>query len=185
MKKVVVLLLMIAISAASTFAQVSEKKLSKAEKKAMRKEKEEKQLEEITTMIHAKAWVIEAHTVYDRTNRSYQINPTLNFVGVNGDEGAIQLGFDGVSGWNGIGGITLDGKITDYEIKEGKQGQAPTLTLRFQGRAGIGSARIIITVNSSGQATARYTGDHGDRVTFAGQIVPLAESRVYKGQSFF
>jgi len=69
-------------------------------------------------------------------------------------------------------------------VKEGNGKSGPTLNLRFQGR-GIGSAMINVTVNSSGQATARVNGDFGDRITFAGTIKALEESTVYKGQSLF
>ena len=185
MKNIVVILMMIVLSTTSTFAQISEKDLSRAEKKALRKEKEEKQMEEIIQLLHSKAWVIETHTVYDRYNQSYQMNQTLNFIGVKGEEGAIQLSFDGILGWNGVGGITLEGKVTSYEVKEGKKGNTPQVNLRFQGKAGIGSARINITVISSGQATARYSGDQGDRLTFSGQLVAIGNSSVYKGQSLF
>ena len=185
MKKALVFIMMITITAGVAFAQVSEKKLSKAEKKAARKEKEEKQLQQIIALLHSQHWVLEANTLYDRQNQSYQINPTTNFVIVKGESGAIQLSFNQVVGWNGVGGITLDGKVLDYEVDLGKKGNAPQVTLRFQGNAGVGSARIFLTVNSSGQATARYTGDHGQLITFAGQLVSLQNSRVYKGMSLF
>ena len=108
----------------------------------------------------------------------------INFVGIKGDEGALQLGFDGLIGWNGVGGVTIDGKVTKYEVKEGKNNSSPTVSLRFQGR-GVGSASINVTLNSSGQASARISGDFGDRITFSGIIKSLDESTVYKGQSLF
>lgn len=160
------------------------KKLSRKEKKELKKQQQIEQKKAILDLLSSKTWVIEAHTVFDRYNQSYQLNPTINFVGIKGEEGALQLGFDGLIGWNGVGGVTIDGKITKYEIKEGKENSSPTVNLRFQGR-GVGSAIINITVNSSGQATARVNGDFGDRITFSGMIKSLEESSVYKGQSLF
>jgi len=159
-------------------------KLSRKERKEQRKQQELAQKKAILELIHSKMWVIEAHTVFDRYSQSYQLNPSINFVGVKENEGALQLGFDGLIGWNGVGGVTIDGTVTKYEVKEGKNNTAPSVTLRFQGR-GIGSAMINITVNISGQATARVNGDFGDRITFAGNIKSLEESIVYKGQSLF
>lgn len=160
------------------------KKLSKKEKKELKKQNQIEQKKAILELLHSETWVIEAHTVYDRYNQSYQLNPTINFVGVKGEEGALQLGFDGLIGWNGVGGVTIDGKITKYEIKEGKENSSSTVELRFQGR-GAGSAMLNITVNSSGQASARVNGDFGERITFSGMIKSIEESSVYKGQSLF
>jgi hypothetical protein len=161
-----------------------EKKLSRKERKELKKQQQAEQKEALLQLLNSKAWVIEAHTVFDRYNNSFQLNPTINFVGVKGDEGAIQLGFNGLIGWNGVGGVTIDGNVTKYEIKEGKDKSSPSVNLRFQGR-GVGSASINITVNNSGQATARVSGDFGDRITFSGNIISLDNSTVYKGQSLF
>jgi hypothetical protein len=171
------------INLCPSLAQEKEK-LSRKEKKELKKRQQIEQKKVILDLLHGKDWVIEAHTVFDRYNQSYQLNPTINFIGIKGDEGALQLGFDGLIGWNGVGGVTIDGKITKYEIQEGKENSSPTVILRFQGR-GMGSASINMTVNSSGQATARVSGDFGDRITFSGMIKSLEESSVYKGQSLF
>ena len=168
----------------SSLLAQNDKSLSKKERKELRKQQEIEQKKIIVDLLESKEWVIEAHTVFDRYNLSYQINPTINFVGVKGDEGAMQLGFDGLIGWNGVGGVTIDGSVTKYELKEGNEKGSPALSIRFQGR-GMGSASINITVNTSGQATARVNGDFGERITFSGIIKPLSESVVYKGQSLF
>ena len=183
MRIIVIYLGLIILFTHSTIAQENQK-LSRKERKELKKQEQIAQKKAILDLLYKKAWVIEAHTVFDRYNQSYQLNPTINFVGVNGDEGAMQLGFDGLIGWNGVGGVTIDGKVTKYEIKEGKENQSPTANLRFQGR-GVGSASINISVNTSGQATARVSGDFGDRITFSGIIKSLEESSVYKGQSLF
>jgi len=183
MKFLAIWVIIFTASTTFSFAQ-QEKKLSKKERKELRSQQLAEQKEAIVALLNSKAWVIEAHTVFDRYNQSYQLNPTINFVGVNGDEGALQLGFNGLIGWNGVGGVTVDGKVTKYEVKEGKPNSGPTLVLRFQGRA-MGSATISVTVNTSGQATARVNGDFGDRITFSGMLKSLEESTVYKGQSLF
>lgn len=161
-----------------------EQKLSRKERKELKRQQQAEQKQAIIALLNSKAWVIEAHTVYDRYNNSYQLSPSINFVGIKGDQAAIQLGFNGLIGWNGVGGVTIDGNVTKYEVKEGNEKSIPTVNLRFQGR-GVGSATISITINTSGQATARVSGDFGDRITFAGIITSLESSNVYKGQSLF
>jgi hypothetical protein len=183
MRIIVFFIVMFLVNTNYIFAQ-EEKKLSKKERKELKKQQQIEKKQAIMALLDSKSWVIEAHTVFDRYNQSYQLNPSINFVGIKDDEGALQLGFNGLIGWNGVGGITVDGSITKYEIKEGKADTGPTVNLRFQGR-GIGSATINLTINTSGQATARVSGDFGDRITFSGMIKSLEESNVYKGQSLF
>ena len=183
MKKLAICIIILFASTDLAFSQ-EEKKLSKKERKELRQQQQAEQKQAILYLLNSKEWVIEAHTVFDRYNQSYQLNPTINFVGIKGEEGALQLGFSGLIGWNGVGGVTIDGKVTKYEVKEGKSNSSPSVNLRFQGR-GVGSASINVTINTSGQATARVTGDFGERITFSGMIKSLAESTVYKGQSLF
>ena len=183
MKIIVFCISLIIISSNIGFAQEN-KKLSKKERKELKKQQQIEQKQALLDLLYSQNWVIEAHTVFDRYSQSYQLNPSINFVGIKGDEGALQLGFDGLIGWNGVGGVTIDGKVTKYEVKEGKNNNSPTVSLRFQGR-GVGSASINVTLNSSGQASARVSGDFGDRITFSGIIKSLDESTVYKGQSLF
>lgn len=176
-------LFIVLIFSSASFGQESHK-LSKKERKELKKKEQLEQKRALLELLHSREWVIEAHTVFDRYNQSYQLNPSINFVGVKGNEGALQLGFDGLIGWNGVGGVTIDGTVTQYEVKEGKENQSPSANIRFQGR-GVGSASINISLNTSGQATAKVSGDFGDRITFSGMIKPLDESVVYKGQSLF
>lgn len=183
MRAIVICFIILIYGFSSSLAQ-EQKKLSKKEKKELKARQLEEQKQAIVDLLESKSWVIEAHTVYDRYNQSYQLNPTINFVGVKNDEGALQLGFNGLIGWNGVGGVTIDGKVTRYEVKDEKKDKTPTVVLRFQGR-GIGSATINVAVNTSGQATARVSGDFGERISFSGLIKSLEESVVYKGQSLF
>lgn len=183
MKTIAICIALVFVSSVVSVAQ-EKSKLSKKEKKELKKKQLQQQKETLLNLLESKQWVIEAHTVFDRYNQSYQINPTINFVGIKDTEAAIQLGFDGLIGWNGVGGVTIDGEVTSYEIDEGKEKNSPTVNLRFKGRAS-GSANINITVNTSGQATARVNGDFGGRITFSGMIRSLEESAIYKGQSLF
>ena len=186
MKKYSILLILIFLISTSLFAQEMEgkQKLTKEQRKELRKQKTLENKQKIIDLLNSQQWIIEANTVYDRYNQSYQLNPTINFVGVDNKDAALQLGFDGVVGWNGVGGVTIDGTVTSYKVNEGKGNSSPSVSLRFSGR-GTGSANIHVTVNSSGNATARVNGDFGSRITFQGQLVPVSESVVYKGQSLF
>ena len=176
MSKSIVIVLVLAIVSTAAFSQ-------EKSKKELRKEREAEQLQALTNFANNQQWVIEAHTVYNKRGQSYPMNPTTNFVGVDGDETTVQLSFNTVVGWNGLGGITLTGKITKYEVK-GKPGKPFSIRMRAIGGS-LGNVDLVINVSPSGYASASIRGNFGDRITFAGQMVSLQESRVYKGQETF
>jgi len=179
--KIISFLVLILIFAVPATAQ--NQKLSGKEKKELRKKKEAEQLEWYKQIALDSAWVIEATTVYDQSGQPYQVNPTLNFVAQVGSTTTIQLSFDNISGWNDVGGITLEGQLTKYEIK-GKEGKPFTLTARTSG-AVMGTVDLIVNMNSSGQASCTIrTATTSTRIAFGGQFMPVAESRVYKGRTF-
>lgn len=188
MKKFSILLVILFVFGLAANAQGNKEmdmsKLSKKERKALRKQQEEESIKMYIAILESKEWVIEAHTLYDRYQNSYILNPTINFVGMAKDHGAIQLGFDGLVGWNGVGGVTIDGSIDGYTIQERKGEKTPAARMTFRGR-GTGSATVSLSVNSSGQARVDVSGNFGDRFSFAGRFVPMSQSVVYKGQSLY
>jgi len=163
--------------------------LSKEEKKAIRKaKKEEDKRKREEALINyekyaeAREWVVEAHTVFDKQGQSYQMDPSINFVAVTGEETTIQLSFTGLIGWNGVGGITLEGKIGKYEYSN--DGKSVNITMSAMG-AGLGIVDIFLTVMGDGNGRVSVSGNWGDRFTFQGKFVSLAESSIYKGTTTY
>ncbi|MDW7692662.1 DUF4251 domain-containing protein [Flammeovirgaceae bacterium SG7u.111] len=187
MKKLILsLLVLFQLSAVAVFAQENkeEKKLTKKEKKELKMRERLEQKEVLLAIINEGRFVIETHTVYDRYGQSYNMNPNINFVAIDKDKSTIQLAFNHLVGWNGVGGITLDGTVTKLEINEGKNNKAIQVQMRVSNR-GTGWADINISVSNDGYARAYIRGDFGERITFSGQLVSLEESSVYKGMPLF
>ncbi len=173
------LLLVIGCSAES-FGQ---KKLTKAEKKAKREAEFAAGKEVNLAVAESRQWVLESGMVFDQAGQSYIMNPNLNFVMINEEQTTVQLDLDALIGWNGVGGVTFDGKISKYEIKEGKSNQGFKISIRSQG-AVQGNIDLDLSVGSSDNVQCTARGTWGDRLTFTGRFVPLEESKVYKGRSF-
>ena len=113
----------------------------------------------------------------------YPVNPTINFVGLVGEQLVVQLSFFDIPGWNGVGGITMEGKISKYEVKQ-KEGKPISITVRASG-AVMGSVDLQVSVNSSGQGNCTIrAATTSTRITFAGRFVDAAESSVYQGATF-
>lgn len=162
--------------------------LSREEKKIMRKE-EKKQQEKMLTYstaqaIKARNFVIKADQVRGRAGFMMNVNPTINFVAVNGDEAYVQLGSESGIGYNGVGGITLKGKITSIEINQDDRHGSYHITMNTLGTGG--SLSIVMNINVTGEmATATVRTNWGSRVDFNGVMVPYSNSRIYTGKDIY
>ena len=115
---------------------------------------------------------------------SFQLNSNINFVGFDGKYATIQLAFDQLIGWNGVGGITLDGTIENVEVKKGKNDIGVSATINVRPKTG-GMIRMVFRSSSDGNARVDVSGAYGDKFSFQGRIVSLAETTVYKGTPIF
>ena len=185
MKKISLLVFMIVLS----FTLMAQD--NKEEKKAAKKAKKEKKVEEalessekLKSLFEIKQFVLEANTVYDKMGASLMLDPNLNFVGCDGKNSTIQLGFNQLAGWNGVGGVTLDGEIKKMEVT-GKEG-VPYFTVHATVQNKGGSVvTMIFSVSSNRTARVDMSGSFGEKLSFQGNVVPLGETTVYKGTPVF
>ena len=115
MRKIVILLLLSLISINSFSQTSSGVELTKKEKKALKKAEQAKQdsLNAIAfkATLESKQWVLEAYQVSFNNGRSFNVTPTLNFIAIEGEEAFIQIGSISAYGYNGVGGITVKGRV--------------------------------------------------------------------------
>ena len=95
----------------------------------------------------------------------------------------VQVAFNiPVPGPNGIGGITLDGNVSNYEIKKDKRGNID-VTMNVMG-TGISAMVNISLYSGSNKASVTISPNfNSNRITLTGIVVPSFRSRVYKGGS--
>ena len=99
------------------------------------------------------------------------------------DRGSVQVAFNtAFAGPNGIGGITVDGNVSNVKMRTTKKGDV-NFSFSVQG-IGI-SAQLFLTLNrGNNEATITITPNfNSNTLTLHGKIVPLEESSVYKGRS--
>ena len=157
-----------------------ERKLLKAERKNEEQVKLKENYETIVSQIKDSSFVIETHTLFDRYNNSYPVSPTTNFVMVEGDKFTLQLGFNGRIGINGLGGVTIEGNIINYDILEMKENGPARIRMNVNSLL-LGSTEVGITVSRDGSSRAYVSGAFRTRLSFSGIFTPLEESIVYKG----
>jgi len=172
----------------SSFAQ--EKQLSKEEKKELRKEKKAKRKAErklYKEARHKEAYqalkdldfVLEAHTLYNKRGYSKNVSDNLNFISVKGKKAVVQLAFNNHNGINGLGGITVSGKISNEEYIEDKNGN---LLLTFNVMGSVLNAEVRISLGSSNNdadANVDATTKSG-KIKFRGKLLPTDKSTIYK-----
>lgn len=55
--------------------------------------------------------------MYDRYGQQIRVNRMINFVAVDSANAAFQFGSASNVGVNGLGGVTIEGNITKYDVK--------------------------------------------------------------------
>lgn len=167
----------------STLSKKEQRQLAKEKRKAEQEVIDAKQREITALMLEHQRFVLEANYVAGKSGSRTPVNSTINFVIIDSTEATLQLGSPWGMGINGVGGVTVDGNVTRYELnkKENKKGVSYNVTLYIM--SSIGTYDIQMWVSQSGRADATVRGNVSGQLTYSGQLVPLSQSRVYKGTS--
>lgn len=133
--------------------------------------------------VNQRKFVIEADRVEFKYGETVYVNSNTNFVSVDGDKSVVQVAFNGpISGPNGIGGITLDGTISNFEQKKDKKGNI-IISMNVMGSGISALININMYVGSNKASVTILPNFNSNRLTLTGVVVPLSKSRVYKGSS--
>lgn len=139
--------------------------------------------EQAQKAIEARQFVLEADRVMFKYGTTAYVNPNTNFVAMEGDKATVQVAFNiPVGGPNGLGGITLDGNVTNFKQKVGKRG---TLYISFHVTGTGISADIDISLpqgSSTAQLSIRPTFNSNE-LQLSGHVLPLSHSNVFKGSA--
>lgn len=183
--KTLLLAFVLLFSVDAAVAQTSgkeQRKIERAEKKRLKEEARKKEHESLMSMVQDQAFVLEAYTLTGRNMNRYQVAPNTNFVSVEGDRLTVQTANGFNFGYNGLGGITINGTITDYKVLPSKNNKSISVLIQFTSPL-VGQSVLNLNINSGGNSSAFVRDNWGGRVTFQGQIVELEESGVFEGQS--
>mgnify|MGYP003304851327 CR=1 FL=1 len=128
-------------------------------------------------------FVLEADNITFKTGNTVFVNSTTNFISVKGNRAVVQISPSSfASGPNGVGGVTVDGIITDQKIIVGKKGNI-NFSMNVMG-VGINAQVEINMYPDSSNATATvYPNFNSNTVWLSGKIVPYENSSVYEGMS--
>lgn len=159
------------------------KKLTKQQRLEQRRAEEEATAKLVDWMVDQKQFVLEANYLSNQTGSRVIVNSKLNFIVIDSSKIVIQLASTtGIGGPNGMGGVTAEGNISQFQIKKFGKDQN-SYSIRVLAMTAIGSYDIFFTISRSGNTDASISGNGRGRLNYHGVIIPIKQSRVFKGMS--
>lgn len=196
-KRVLFILLALFAVQVSLFAQ--EKKMTRKEKEAAwRAERLKKRAQEERQIMHSDSiqyvqainairngsWALEASNVTFNNGVTRFVTESTNFVSVDDGQAVVQTAFNNsnINSPNGLGGITLEGRVLDKELKMDKEGNV-YYNYNIQGAEISATVNVVITAHTN-QATATVNPNFSSRqMTMSGYIYPYESAGVIEGTS--
>ena len=129
------------------------------------------------------AFVLQADNIQFRNGNTVFVNSSTNFISVKGNRAVVQISPSNFSaGPNGVGGVTVDGMVTDQQVRTDSKGRI-TFSMNVMG-IGINAQVEIYMYPDSNQASATvYPNFNANTVWIQGTIVPYENARVIEGSS--
>jgi len=163
-------------------AQNNDKKLSRKERKELRKKEEEKTKLEISKLLESRKFVFEADQIIDREGKTYLVNSSINFISIDSNKAVFQLGSAATIGVNGVGGVTIEGEITDFNLEKNEKNGYYYLVLKVTAKTGF--YEIQLDISPLGTTKARITTNNYKKINYSGNILSFEQSTIYKGITY-
>ena len=133
--------------------------------------------------IRNKDFVLEADQVTFKSGTTVFVNSSTTFVSVKGDRAVVQISPSNyASGPNGLGGVTVDGMITDRNITRDRKGNI-NYSMNVMGVGINAQVEIFMYPNTNGATATIYPNFNSNTVWIQGNIVPYENSNVIEGSS--
>lgn len=178
---VTLMLLLFSSTFITTYAKDKEKKSEKEIKKEEEKVLELKKFAAAKTALDDMEFVIKAERLSFPNGRTINSDENTNFITASGDQTVVQIAFPnvGFGGFNGLGGITVDGRISNVKKSETKKGN---IILQYSALGSSLSAQIFITLlRDSNEVTVDVVPNFsGNRLIIYGTLYPSSKSSVYQ-----
>jgi len=165
----------------SLFSNSQDIKLTRQERKEVRKAQLDANFNILDSLLNAKNFVLEADYLQNNFGVRIPVLSTLNFIKIGGSKGVLQTGSALSMGYNNVGGVTAEGNIGAWEIN--KNIKKLSYTLHFSLLTQIGHYDVFMMVNSDNNASATITGLGPGQLTWVGHLETIDNSRIFKGQN--
>jgi hypothetical protein len=175
------LILILCMLSQVSIAVSQEVKTKKELRKEAREARLEQQFQATDSLLNSKNFVFNANT--KTSSSGYQRNAAsgVNFISVNADNVVTQTGSNNGKGYNDVGGVTVKGKITKWDMIKDDKNKSFNLHLEVVSSLCGFPYDITIAVSADGRATASMGGNS----LFDGNIVDRDYAHIYTGEAYF
>lgn len=150
--------------------------------KAQKDSTDEYVYQQTSNMIDSMNFVLEANYLGNKYGFRIPVTSNLNFIKVNGKKVVLQTGRNEGLGYNGLGGLTAEGTITDWKVTKNQKNKTFYITMDIS--SNIGFYTVWMDISGSGRATAYLTGLGPGALEWDGYCVTPEETRTFQGRAF-
>jgi len=159
-------------------AQESKKDKETKAEKVVRIESE---YQSMARLIDDKQFILEADFRSDKYGMRFPTTSMLNFIKVDSALAVIQTGRNSGIGVNGVGGLTAEGRISNWKVS--KDSKRKTFVISMNVMTALGPFDIFINVSASGNASATMSGTTSGKLNFQGRLISIPDSKIYQGST--
>lgn len=128
-------------------------------------------------------FVLQIDNVTFSNGNTVYVNSNINFLSVKGDRAVVQISPSNFApGPNGLGGVTVDGIISGYQIMTDKKGRV-NLTYNVSGIGLNAQIEVYIMPGSSNAQATVYPNFNSNTLWISGTVVPYENADVMEGSS--
>jgi hypothetical protein len=157
--------------------------LDKKEKKEARKAEALANFELLNTLLINRNFVIKADALENKYGDRIDVQSGLNFIKVDSTNAVLQTGSGNGIGYNGVGGVTAEGRINNWDIV--RNYKSLSYYLHFNVETNIGVYDVSMMLGSDNHVRATITGTTPGELVYDGHIESLYRSGIYKGQNSY
>jgi len=186
MRSIIIISVLLFISFGSFSQEPGRKEMRQLQKQMKKEQKADETAQKaavVKWMVENKLFVLEADRLRDKRGNIRNVSPMINFLASDSITGVIQIGSNGYVGLNGVGGITVEGRISDYTYKHNPKNG--TYNAYYTVQSSLGTYDVRLIVFQEGRAEATISSNWPGQLTYVGYLVPPSLSKVYKGTSYF
>lgn len=164
-----------------TMDSKTQKEMLRQQKKAARAEEKAQKALIVEMMVRHATFVLEADMLYNKYGNGTPVSSNINFVASDSLSGILQVGSGLYLGSNGVGGVTVEGRIIAYEYTyNAKRGY---YNITYSLATATGTYDIVMSVSADGRADATIRSNWPGSLRYSGKLVLPGQSKVYKGYS--
>ncbi len=153
----------------------------RAQEKALEAIQDSVAFEKAVQALQSGNWVLEADNVVFRNGLMRFVSSNTNYVAVQNGEGTVQTAFDNfVYSPNGLGGVTVQGNVSNTQLSHDKDGN---IYMNFSIFGGAISATLNLTLTVGSNEASIYISPNfnGNNLTMNGNILPYEEATIFEG----